>query len=438
MNVGISYINVIRFSLQLLVCELYFLWNVPRKPGTRWRAPLALLLYLASGKVAYSLLCLLPSFSSGVNGIFITLFFFLIFIVSMGMNAIVFRTDRWGYLFAGVGGYAVQHIVYSIAAIVKLYIFSGVYFTKFWDYLFFRTTPYVLGGWIVYHWLIRPSGWKGDTSKATPKKIVISGVILVSCLVLGTYTNQYPVETALLCRIYALIACMLGLYIQFLYTGQEWLERENEEMEKLLHAAQSQNKLSSDAVEIINMKCHDLKHQLVRLETRLDEQENRAVVQEISEAVNIYDSQVKTGCDALDIVLMQKNLLCDGHGIPFEYAGNAEKLNFMTSMDIAALVGNALDNAIESEIQEEEGKRFVNMSVKTQGNILLIHIDNPCSNMPVMKDGLPETTKEDKHYHGFGVKSIRYITEKYGGDMSVTMEDGVFSLDLIFSLPQAA
>jgi hypothetical protein len=53
-------------------------------------------------------------------------------------------------------------------------------------------------------------------------------------------------------------------------------------------------------------------------------------------------------------------------------------------------------------------------------------------------DGLPETTKEDKHYHGFGVKSIRYITEKYGGDMSVTMEDGVFSLDLIFSLPQAA
>ena len=194
--------------------------------------------------------------------------------------------------------------------------------------------------------------------------------------------------------------------------------------------------MGTDAVEIINMKCHDLKHQLVDLENRLDEKENREVVKEISEAINIYDSQVKTGCDALDIVLMQKSLLCEGHQIPFDYIGDATKLNFMASLDIAALIGNALDNAIECEMAESAESRFINMSIKTMGEILLIHVANPCAQPLALKDGLPETTKEDKRYHGFGVRSMQYIVEKYGGELKFAQEDGIVNLDMLFTIPQ--
>lgn len=430
------YLNTVRFSLQLLICELFFFCALPRRKGFAWRAPLALAAYMAIGWCLQQVLDLIPNYGREAAGLLMTLHFFCVFLASMVVSSIVFKADRWAYVFAGVGGYATQHIAYSLSWTVRTLFFSGVNIPLICDYVFFRILPYFVTGALISIFLIRPSKWRGQTSKATPKKIVISGLILVSSLLLGSFVNIYGGDAVRLCRIYAAISCFLGLYIQFLYSSQEWLERENEEMEKLLHVSQSQSKMGTDAVEIINMKCHDLKHQLVDLENRLDEKENREVVKEISEAINIYDSQVKTGCDALDIVLMQKSLLCEGHQIPFDYIGDATKLNFMASLDIAALIGNALDNAIEREMAESADTRFINMTIKTMGEILLIHVANPCSQPLALKDGLPETTKEDKRYHGFGVRSMQYIVQKYGGELKFAQEDGIFTLDMMFTIPE--
>ena len=50
-------------------------------------------------------------------------------------------------------------------------------------------------------------------------------------------------------------------------------------------------------------------------------------------------------------------------------------------------------------------------------------------------DGFPVTTKEDKRYHGFGLKSIRYVVEKYDGSVAVQVEDGMFNLNVLVPLP---
>mgnify|MGYP000110845584 FL=1 len=50
------------------------------------------------------------------------------------------------------------------------------------------------------------------------------------------------------------------------------------------------------------------------------------------------------------------------------------------------------------------------------------------------KDGLPQTTKDDKNYHGFGMRSIRMIVNKYEGALSAYAKDGVYYLNIIFSL----
>ena len=47
-------------------------------------------------------------------------------------------------------------------------------------------------------------------------------------------------------------------------------------------------------------------------------------------------------------------------------------------------------------------------------------------------DGLPVTTKEDKNFHGFGVRSIRYLVEKYRGDMLMRAEEERFFVDILF------
>ena len=46
--------------------------------------------------------------------------------------------------------------------------------------------------------------------------------------------------------------------------------------------------------------------------------------------------------------------------------------------------------------------------------------------------GLPRSTKGDALNHGFGMKSVRMLAEKYGGELKVTAEDGIFNTDIIF------
>ena len=73
------------------------------------------------------------------------------------------------------------------------------------------------------------------------------------------------------------------------------------------------------------------------------------------------------------------------------------------------------------------------MRVSAQGSLVSIHIENPCGKKPLLIDGLPQTTKADADYHGFGMKSMRYIVEKYSGGLRVDWEDGIFSVDMLFS-----
>ena len=53
-----------------------------------------------------------------------------------------------------------------------------------------------------------------------------------------------------------------------------------------------------------------------------------------------------------------------------------------------------------------------------------------------VEDGLPVTTKKDSVYHGYGVKSMQYLVNKYRGDMSICVEHNVFSLKLLLPDPE--
>ena len=59
-------------------------------------------------------------------------------------------------------------------------------------------------------------------------------------------------------------------------------------------------------------------------------------------------------------------------------------------------------------------------------------IENSYVTAPEIIDGLPQTTKADKANHGFGVKSIKMIVEKYNGEIDFAIENDRFSLMILF------
>lgn len=111
---------------------------------------------------------------------------------------------------------------------------------------------------------------------------------------------------------------------------------------------------------------------------------------------------------------------------------DGEKLDRLSPGDIAVIFGNALDNAIEcARNLPDEEKRIISLIGCARRDVVGIHIENYCETTPVFQAGLPLSTKGDADYHGFGLKSIRHVVEKYGGNLVVNLEDRIFSLDII-------
>lgn len=51
-----------------------------------------------------------------------------------------------------------------------------------------------------------------------------------------------------------------------------------------------------------------------------------------------------------------------------------------------------------------------------------------------MKNGKIQTSKEDKAYHGYGLKSMKNIVKKYNGIMKISTEDDIFRLTMTFTI----
>lgn len=113
---------------------------------------------------------------------------------------------------------------------------------------------------------------------------------------------------------------------------------------------------------------------------------------------------------------------------------DGRKLGFMEQTDIYSLFGNILDNAIESVGGLAEEKRFLDLRISVKNAFLCISAENYCENEPRFAEGLPVTTKEDKAYHGFGVRSMSAVVKKYGGEICFSYKDHLFSVTIFFPI----
>ena len=249
--------------------------------------------------------------------------------------------------------------------------------------------------------------------------------------VLNYWTVSQEAETAGV-LLFDIFSCMLMLFILFALF-EESRARQNESiMLHLLRQEQMQHAMNRETVDTINRKCHDMKHQISALRTMSREQQDRSI-SELEKEILIYDRFAKTGNENLDLVLAEKSLLCEKQGISIQCMVDGKRLSFMDTEDLFVLFGNALDNAIASASREElKGRRIISLRTLSRPDSLTVHIENPCREAPTFTEGIPVTIKEDRDYHGFGVRSMRHVAEKYGGVLSASWEDGFFCLDILF------
>lgn len=426
------FISCIRFLIQLLMAETFLVlaWKRKKFFAVRLISSMGVLFFL-SWFVFYIFVSI-----PGNNPLIYTIYYISLFIFTLGMMKVCFQAQGKDILFAGVCGYATQHIGFSVMAIIVE--ITHIEFGVIGDFIVIRILPYLFIDFLVYFLLIRKYAGKSELKDKDIRMMTLSLVVLLIVIFISVVTDRMFLEESgllrnVLCKVYAICCSTFSIFLAFNLSKQNWILHENEIMENMLHKLKDQQKLSRENINIINIKCHDLKYRISKIPRIQNAEEQKEYIESIKSAVSIYDNIYQTGNNALDLVLTEKSLMCSEYHIKLSSMIDGTVLNFMKTTDVYALFGNLMDNAIESVLKEEdENKRIISIHISKKNQGYHIHIENYCNQTVVFEDGLPITSKKDKTYHGFGVRSIKYIVEKYKGDMLMMVENQHFLVDILF------
>ena len=339
-------------------------------------------------------------------------------------------------LYCGICSCGLQHIAFDFYMLVQLSRHkvdpipsagtAGIY-------VMIYLVVYLAG----YRWFVRKLADHGHyevgRDSVVPLVTMILLVWVISIMELSSIEGfESGIYSHILYRIMDALCCFYVLWVQISHKEKMALNRELAGIHTAAKQQQAQYKMTSETIESINRKCHDLKHQIRLLKKTTDEKALQDYLDEIEDDIMIYDTALETGNRALDTVLMEKGLFCKNHDIQWSCMVDGTKLDFMKIEDIYAIFGNALENAVTAVMQiASPQKRVISVKILEQNQLLMIQIQNYYEGQLNFEKGLPLTTKKNKSEHGYGMKSIRYTAEKYDGIVTVQAKNNIFMLQIL-------
>lgn len=411
--------------LQNLICFTLFFLGFPRRShfAARFLAlcvPTAGLLYCISGLLN--------------QGKLSTLTYFLVeFGLLLVLFHLCFQTSWEQALYSASAGRATQHLIYSLLNLIRLRVSFLIEWQPENVFLSFVVSalswlPFCL---IIYLLLARNM----DTShynKADFRRHMnlLSVMILFVCIGITRFAKDnvvYDINSFIARNLYAITCCLLCLIMQSELCKRARLATEMEMVRMLWKEDSKQLAERKDTIELINMKCHDIRHRLEDCRLPLTTSEEK----EIEALIRIYDQTYRTGNQTLDVLLTDRALLCEKNHIQLSFLGDGGCLAFLTESEVYSLFGNALGNAIEASCEVAEEKRQISIIIQSSGELISINVTNYYQGRLHFEDGLPVTAHPgSQDFHGYGMKSMRTIAKRHGGEIKVKAEDGVFVLTI--------
>ena len=407
------------FMAEILLAELIFLFPAPKRS-------LFSLRYLGLFVLCAVIGGFFPvDYNSGILAQLVM--FLSMFLISVGAMALCFSLPFSALISSCVAGYAVEHIAFHI---VKIALHFGFLSTVQSGPVPQRT----LGEWLLFPFIylvflltVGLYARKNESWKKTDLRFnYLSIAIIFICIGLTRAAAYFGDSESVTVSLYAIAACCMALFVQVVLSRMVDLRHENDTIRMLWSEDRKQYALSKATMDTINIKYHDLKHKLHGMNLPKEE------IDSIKDAVRVYGAQVRTGNEALDVLLSENSLRCGEQGIVLSYTGNGADFAFMKPMDVYSLFGNAVSNAVEAVQQvSDPEKRVVDILSERRGDFINVTVTNFFTGELRLEDGVPVTSKtEEAGFHGYGMKSMQLIAQSYGGNLSVQMEGDLFILSV--------
>lgn len=380
--------------------------------------------------------------------------YFFLFALSTVHIKFCFNENYKTVLFSCSLAYTLQNISYKIILILwccgdALHLFEWGANTELFYRLFYYSV-FAITVVAAYFLCIRKLMGKLSDRQINSKMLIISVIILAITIVLCSledvyfakisqyYENHFEKFEYWVLRqtsnAFSIVCCCLILLLISRTIEGSDLQIEVGYLQHAISQSEQQYKISKETIDMINVKCHDIKYKINALlagEGKVSDE----ILNDLQDSISIYDANADTGNKLLNVLVTEKYLYCEQHGITFSCMADGERLSFMADGDLYCLFGNIIDNAFEAvnAITEKE-KRIINLVIKAKNDMLIVQEENFFDGNLKFEDGLPVTTKQDKTYHGFGMRSIRMIVHKYEGELTTYVKGDIFHLNIIFSL----
>lgn len=381
------------------------------------------------------------------NAWYVSFLFLFLFLLTLVALRFCFDEPFGNLLFCGVAGYTVQHLAYLLytffndvtqfstvfGSFVQPYATGTMALSDFaWLSIVFYADAYFMVYYGAFELLDPKLAANHDLRLGRNSIVRLTGLLIAADVIFNMVTNYYTVDnwvSLLLERSYNILVCVLILALLNNQLSQRELKDELAGVRYVVEQGKHHYELAKKNVDLINIKYHDLRHQSERLQRQGLTEE----LADLNHTLDEYAALVKTSSEVLDVILTEKTLLCRGQSIQLMCMADGRGLEFVKTHHLYALLGNAIDNAMEAVQFLPKERRIINFSLKRQGDLVHIHVENPYAGVVSIRDGLPVTTQKDERYHGFGTLSMKTVAEQYGGGLSIQAEDGIFALDIVLS-----
>ena len=180
---------------------------------------------------------------------------------------------------------------------------------------------------------------------------------------------------------------------------------------------------------------HNLINEMIVLKNDVEKDDKEAAIKNIDKMMsNCYSIETICSCgnSTIDALINYKHAIAKEYGIEFWLNIYVPDELAIDEYDLGVILGNALDNAIEAVKECKNAERVIDISIGVRKETLIINIKNPYEHeLERGKKGELKSTKKDKKNHGYGMKSIKEITEQNGGEVIIECQDNIFSLTIL-------
>lgn len=264
--------------------------------------------------------------------------------------------------------------------------------------------------------MIRP----GDTQNPIPMDFLVFPVLTSVCQAIFWYicaqlATFYEVQFLLSISSGCLFIATVLLF--FTYSHQVKKERQTIQIQNeldRLQAEQSYYQILDQQNQQLMIYAHDAKKHLAAIQALNDDPAIGSYVTKLSEQLKDYSKSHSSGNKLLDVMLHKYDIDCKMRGITFEYDVKVCNLSQLEDLDLVAILGNLLDNAVTASEQSIE--KYISLTTVYRNRYSVIIVSNSCDTPPKLSENRLVSTKSESSLHGFGLKSVTKAIRKYGGD----------------------